>query len=124
MLEPLEDLPSGVIGFEAVGEVNAGDYEQVLHPAVDAAAADGRVRLVYVLGDRFAGYSPGAAWQDSKLGLEHLRAWDRVAVVSDLSWIEHLASLFGWMVPGEFRRFSLAEQDAAIAWVAHDPDAG
>jgi hypothetical protein len=37
----LEHLPPGVIGFEAVGEVDAGDYEQVLRPAVDAAASDG-----------------------------------------------------------------------------------
>lgn len=122
MLEQLEDLPSGVIGVEAVGEVDAGDYEKVLHPAVDAAATDGRIRLVYVLGDRFDGYSSGAAWQDAKLGFEHLRAWDRVAVVSDLEWVEHLVSLFGWIVPGEVRRFPLGEQDTAIAWVAGDSD--
>jgi hypothetical protein len=119
VLEPLKDLPAGVIGFEAVGEVEASDYEQILRPAVDDATADGgRIRLVYVLGDRFDGYSAGAAWQDMTLGLEHFRAWDRMALVSDLDWVEHLASLFGWMLPGDLRRFSLAELREAVDWAA------
>ncbi len=75
MIEPLADLPDGVIGFEAVGEVHADDYTGVLIPAVDAAAAAGGVRLVYVLGERFTGYSVGAGFEDARLGLGHLHAW-------------------------------------------------
>lgn len=59
MLQPLEDLPDGVIGFEAVGQVRATDY-----------------------------------------------------------WVKHAASLVGWMMPGEFRRFALAELPDAITWAA------
>jgi hypothetical protein len=120
MLQPLDDLPPGVIGFEAVGEVEADDYERVLDPAVDAAASDGRLRLVYVLGDRFTGYSAGAAWQDTRLGLTHLKAWDRLALVSDLDWVEHLVGLFGWMVPGDVKLFGLNELPRAIDWAAGD----
>ena len=68
MLEALTDLPEGVIGFEAVGEVTSADYEQTLDPAIDAI--DGPVRFVYVLGERFDGYTAGAAWQDAKMGVE------------------------------------------------------
>ena len=39
MIEILEDLPAGVIGFRAVGAVAASDYETVLDPAIDAAVA-------------------------------------------------------------------------------------
>jgi hypothetical protein len=120
MLQPLDELPPGVIGFEAVGEVEADDYERVLDPAVDAAANDGRIRLVYVLGDRFTGYSAGAAWQDTRLGLTHLKAWDRLALVSDLDWVEHLVGLFGWMVPGDVKLFGLNELPRAIDWAAGD----
>jgi len=118
MLEPLNDLPDGVIGFEAVGEVHSDDYTEILRPALDDAAAAEGIRLVYVLGARFAGYSAGASWQDSKLALEHHKAWQRTALVSDVDWIRHLASLFGWMMPGDFAHFPLAERDRAIAWVA------
>lgn len=75
---------------------------------------------MYVLGDRFTGYSAGAAWQDTKLGLAHLRAWDRLALVSDLDWVEHLVGLFGWMVPGDVKLFGLTELRQAIDWAAGD----
>lgn len=118
MLEELNDLPGGVIGFEAVGEIQADDYADVLVPALEAV--DGPLRLVYVLGDRFSGYRAGAAWQDAKLGLHHHGRWERVAIVTDADWIRHVAGLMGWMVPGKFEVFPLAERDAAIAWVAAD----
>jgi hypothetical protein len=120
MIEPLTDLPEGVIGFEAVGEVHADDYRTTLVPAIEAAADAGSVRLVYVLGDRFEGYSSGAAWQDTKLGVHHHGKWNRTALVSDVDWVDHLASLFGWMIPGDFKRFPLAERAEAIAWAAGD----
>jgi hypothetical protein len=120
VIEPLANLPANVIGFEAIGEVEASDYRDVLVPAIDAAAEQGEVRLVYVLGDRFKSYSMGAGWLDAKLGLRHFGAWKRAALVSDHDWVQHLVTVFGWMVPGEVKRFSLAEQDEAIAWAAGD----
>lgn len=118
MLEAIAELPDGVVGFEAVGEIHADDYRDQLIPAIEAH--DGPLRLVYVLGDRFTGYSPGAAWQDAKLGLDHHGRWARAAIVSDVDWVRHLASTFGWMVPGKFQVFSLAERDVAIEWAAAD----
>ena len=119
MFEPISGLPDGVIGFEAVGEVEASDYEGILVPAIKRAQAAGGVRLVFVLGDRFTGYSVGAMKEDAGL-VGHAGAWKKVAVVSDMGWVAHLSTVFGWMVPGQFKRFGLAERDAAIAWVA-DP---
>jgi len=120
VIEPLANLPDNVIGFEAVGEVEASDYHDLLVPAIDAAAASGEVRLVYVLGDRFQSYSMGAGWLDAKLGLRHFSAWKRAALVSDYEWVQHIVTFFGWMVPGEAKRFALAELDDAIAWAAGD----
>ena len=117
MFETMTGLPDGVIGFEAVGEVEATDYEDVLMPALARGAESGAVRLIFVLGDRFKGYSPGAMKEDAGL-VAHANSWKRTAVVSDLGWVVHLSTAFGWMVPGKFKRFGLAERDAAIAWVA------
>lgn len=118
MLQPLTDLPAGVIGFEAVGEVHADDYRTTLIPALEAV--DGPLRVVYVLGERFEGYSSGASWQDAKLGVEHHGHWHRAAIVTDIDWVRHLAGAFGWMVPGQFHVFHLADQADAVAWVADD----
>jgi hypothetical protein len=57
-------------------------------------------------------------WQDLKVGVEHLRAWKRIAVVTDIEWVDHMIALFGWMTPGEVRHFPLAQRDEAIAWAA------
>jgi hypothetical protein len=118
MIEPLPDLPDGVVGFEVVGEVVADDYTATLIPALEAAAATGEVNLVFVLGDRYDGYSAGAAWQDTKLGVRHHMHWNRIALVTDVGWITHVSTTLGFMVPGDFRSFPLADKDAAIAWAA------
>jgi hypothetical protein len=117
MMKELSDLPAGVIGFEASGRIRAEDYRDVVLPALERAAATGEVRFVIVMRD-FDGMSGGAVWQDLKVGFEHLRAWKRVALVTDISWMRDLTSLFGWMTPGETKTFPLAQQDEAIAWAA------
>jgi hypothetical protein len=117
MMKELSDLPAGVIGFEASGRIRAEDYRDVVLPALERAAAAGEVRFVIVMRD-FDGMSGGAVWQDLKVGFEHLRAWKRVALVTDIAWMRDLTSLFGWMTPGEVKTWPLAQQDEAIAWAA------
>ena len=115
MIQELSDLPSPLIGFELSGKVHAEDYRDVLLPAIEKAARAADVRIVLVIDD-FGGMSPGALWQDLKMGIEHLHAWKRIALVTDVEWIVHVTSLFGWMTPGELKHFSLAERADAITW--------
>ena len=119
MIRLLDGLPDGVIGFEAVGEVEAADYESVLDPAVAASvAANHKIRLLYVLGEEFEGYSGGAMWGDTKLGLKNWTHFEKVAFVSDRKAYVDAVRAFGWLIPGEVKTFSLAESDAARTWVA------
>jgi hypothetical protein len=120
LIKELTDLPSGVIGFEATGKLQVEDYRDVLLPAVERAATEGAIRCVIVISD-FDGLSAGALWQDLKMGVEHLRAWKRIALVTDIEWMTHMTALFGWMTPGEVKHFPLAERTAAIAWAAGEP---
>ena len=117
MIKELSDMPAGVIGFEASGRLRAEDYRDVILPALERAAAAGEVRFVIVMRD-FGGMSGGALWQDLKVGFEHLRAWKRIALVTDIAWMRDLTSLFGWMTPGETKTFPLAQLDDAAAWAA------
>src|SRR5438105_2937388 len=117
MLTTIPDLPPNVLGFEASGKLESGDYRDVLLPALQAAAATGDVRIVIVI-PAFEGFSGGALWQDLKMGVEHWRAWKRIALVTDVDWMIHGTQLFGWMTPGEVKHFALAERQAAIAWAA------
>jgi len=117
MIKEMSDMPAGVIGFEASGKMQAEDYRDVVLPALERAAAGGEVRFVIVMHD-FDGMSGGALWQDLKVGVEHWRAWKRIALVTDIEWMKQMTSLFGWMTPGEVKTFPLAQQGEAIEWVA------
>jgi len=117
VIELLTELPPHVVGFHAQGEVHADDYRDVLEPAVEEALAGGaKASLLYVL-DEDATYSAGADWQDAVLGVEHLRQWERIAVVTDAEWRRRMIHLFGWTLPGRIRLFGAGDQAQALAWL-------
>ena len=106
MIERITDLPDQVLGLKASGEVTADDYKQVLVPALEEKLGQHRkVRLLYVIGDGFTGYTGGAAWEDAKVGMKHLTAFERVAIVTDVDWIGNMVKAFGFVMPGEVRVF-------------------
>ena len=119
MIRLIDGLPESVLGIEAVGRVEASDYETVLDPAVEAhLERNDKLRLLYVLGEEFEGYAPGAALEDAKLGIGKWSSWERVAVVTDRDWLHDALKMLGWMFPGDARAFHLAEREEAIAWVS------
>ena len=120
MIKVIEDMPPGTIGLEAIGKVTDEDYERVLVPAVTAALERKDVRLLYVLGDEFDSYSPGAVWADTKLWAGHLTSWQKVAIVSDADWLENAVKAFGWLMPGEVKVFDDDDLDDAKEWLARD----
>lgn len=119
MIERIPDLPDHVLGFTAKGRVTAADYESVLIPAVEEALSRHlKVRLLYHLGGEFSGFEAGALWDDAKVGLRHLGAWERIALVSDVDWIRVAAKALGFAMPGQVRVFSNTELSAAKAWLS------
>jgi SpoIIAA-like len=123
MIRLLSDMPPGVLGLEAVDDIEKEDYENVFVPAVEAAIAEhGKVRLVYVLGHEFDEYEPEAVWEDVKLGVRHPSSFARMAVVTDARWAGPAIKIFSVLLPGKARAFGLAELDAAKRWAADDTD--
>lgn len=121
MIRRLDDLPAGVLGFEAEGELTAADYESVLAPALNAVTDDGgKLRIMFVFAGEFAGMEAGAMWQDLKMGVKDWKAWDRIALVTDQRWMRDATRMFAWAVPGEVKIFDTTERPAAIAWTAAD----
>jgi hypothetical protein len=114
----IEDLPAGIIGFEASGEVSAEDYRGTLDPLVERATSSGtKVRALAVLGSD-VDYKSGAMLEDAKLGLRNWSAWERVAIVSDDGRLREAIHLLGWMVPGEVQVFPADRRADAIAWLS------
>jgi hypothetical protein len=125
MIEVITDLPDRVLGFKAIGAVTAEDYKKVLVPAIEQKlAAHKRTRLLYVLGEEFASYTGGAAWEDAKVGMKHLTSFERIAVVTDVDWIENVVKALGFAFPAEVRVFDNDELDEARAWISEPASKG
>jgi len=119
MLTRMTGLPENAIGFEASGVVTGNDYETVLMPAVeDLLQRHARIRFLYYLGSAFESFEVRALWDDARVGLQHLRAWERIAVVTDVAWIRTAVHAFAFVVPGELRIYGNAEIAAARQWLA------
>ncbi len=115
----MDGLPDGVVGISVAGVIRAEDYAETIAPLVDAAAAGGgKIRLIYQIGPGFEAYTPGAVWSDARVGLMHLRDFERIAIVSDIEWIRHAVRAFAPLIPGDVHVFGNAELDGAKVWAA------
>lgn len=118
-MELLADLPDDVVGVRAIGEVDDDDYEDVLVPAIeDRLSRHDKIRLLYVLGPEFTGYDADAMWEDTKLGLKTFTSYERMAVVTDATWVRRAVKAFGWLIPGEVQVFHADQLAAARNWIA------
>ncbi|MCB0874851.1 MAG: STAS/SEC14 domain-containing protein [Solirubrobacterales bacterium] len=118
MVELIDGMANGAVGFEAKGEVTAADYEKVIVPAVEAALAEhDKVNLLYVLGSRFEGYELAAMWDDTKVGMGHLFAWERIGLVTDHDAYRRMVQGFGFLIPAHVRVFPTTALEEAKAWV-------
>lgn len=121
MIEQLPDLPEQVVGFIASGQVTASDYETAVIPAIESALkTHENVRILYQLGPAFTGFTSGAMWDDMKLGMSHLKAWDKIAIVTDLDWVAGAMRIFRFAMPCPVRIFSNSEFTEAARWISED----
>ena len=123
MITLLPDLPAPVVGLLASGQVTAHDYDSVVIPAIESRLqARQSVRVLYQLGPAFTGFTAGAMWDDAKLGLMHLKAWESIAIVTDSDWVRSAIRLFRFAIPCPLRLFSNAQFAEAVEWTSA-PDA-
>jgi hypothetical protein len=122
MVERLNDMPPGTLGFRVDGDVEREDYDNLLGPVLQTAAVGGGgLRTLYLIED-IDDIEPSALWADAKLGFDmgvrHHKEWVRSAIVTDIDWMARATKLFAWMIPGESKVFPIAELEQAKAWVA------
>ncbi len=121
MIDILTGFPDGVVAFAAKGKVTRSDYAGVLVPTVEEAfARHKKIRCYYELGPQFSGMDPGAAWEDFKVGLEHISGWEKVAIVTDVDWIRRAVNVLRFMMPGEVRVFAATQASEARKWITSD----
>ena len=121
MIERIDGMPTGTIGFRASGKLTREDYRNVLEPTLRAAADGGEIRMLFEI-TNFDGLEPAAWWDDVKtglgFGLGHHSAWKRSAIVTNVDWLAKAFQFFSWMTPGEVKVYGLDQRDEAQSWVA------
>jgi len=118
MIKLLPDMPANVVAISASGQVTGEDYAKTLVPAIEKALEHHKkIRLLYQLGPEFKKFTTTALWDDAKVGFHHLTDFERVAVVSDVTWIITMVTGIGLALPCEVRTFANDQLDQAMAWI-------
>jgi hypothetical protein len=119
MLRRMTDMPTGTIGFEAIGDVEDDDWEREVEPVLRREIADGRtVRLLYLLGPEARHVEGDAMGADTGFRARHASSFERVAVVSDEDWMRPALRALSFLLPGKARGFRVHDLPGAKAWLA------
>ncbi|MCW5772008.1 MAG: STAS/SEC14 domain-containing protein [Rhodospirillaceae bacterium] len=118
MIELLPESHDKVVGFRASGRLTDADYKQVLIPALEALLArHGKLDVLFLLDERFAGWDLTAAWDDARFGMAHRTDFERLAVVGGPDWLHRCIALAGFLMKGEIKVFPADRLGDAWAWV-------
>jgi len=119
MIEITSGTPDNLVVVVAHGKVTGEDYEKVFIPAIEAKfKSHKKIRLLYHLAEDFSGYTVGAVWDDAKLGLGHVTAFEKVAIVTDVHWIIEAVKFFSFFLSCPVKVFGNDQIAEANAWVA------
>ncbi len=110
------DGEAGVIEFVVEGGVTKAEYDAGVM-AMESVIADKGGLSALALVRSFSGMELAAWWKDIRWGVGHMGKVRRVAIVTDIGWIEAMTRASSVMVSAEVKTFPLAELEAARAWV-------
>jgi hypothetical protein len=122
LIERIDDMPAGTVGFRLEGDLSDADYKDILTPGLREAATAGEVRLMMV-GTK--GFDLGSlksrfeeARKDPELNLGHTKDWKRVAVVADANFLFRAAfPAFSQVIPVDMKLFGLKDEADAKTWI-------
>lgn len=118
MLEIMTGFPENVVAVSACGKLAGEDYDNLLIPVIEEKLKKhDKIRLLYLLGPDFAGFTAGALRDDAKACINHMTDVEKVAVVSNVDWIVSLTKLFSFIIPCPMKTFSNGQLSEAKAWI-------
>ena len=116
MLNSLKLTGHHVFGFEITQDLDQEDYIYVLDPLLERYG-DEKVNLLLYFGPSFQRMTFGAALEDLQLGLKHFNHFNKIAIVSDLKWLNHSIHFFAPLMPANVKTFSNKSLEVAKTWI-------
>jgi hypothetical protein len=82
------------------------------------------LRFLYELGPDFEGFTPGAAWEDLRLGMRSMRLFDGCAVLTDHPFLREAIGVANFLMPCPIRVFPSHKLEDALQWLQRLPGSG
>lgn len=122
MIEAQLFRDEGVAEVFPSGTLKAVDFEQLAALVDPFVEANGGLKGLMIVADRFPGWDSFAALAGHiRFVREHHRLIRRIAVVSDGVTLSLLPQLAKHFVQAEVRHFAFVEREAAMAWLRQAP---
>jgi SpoIIAA-like len=118
MFHIMPESQGKIIGIRATGKLTDLDYKEVLLPNLEALIKQhGKIRLLCFIDENFAGWEPGAMWEDAKFFFPHKNDFEKMAIVGGPKWVELMMKLFAPLMSGETRTFPGEQLPEAWEWI-------
>ncbi len=106
MITIINDAPENVAAFNATGDVNKEDFENLVIPYVKNKVEQfDELNYLLYLDTDLSNFTMGAWLQDALLGIKNLSKWNRAAIVTDKEGVQNFTDIFSVLMPGEFKSF-------------------
>ena len=87
------------------GKLKHKDYIDVLLPKLDEISKEGKIKALIEMND-FSGIELKAIIDDMKAGIKHRKDFEKIAVVTDSSWMSTAVNIFKHVYSSDIQTFS------------------
>ncbi len=106
-----------IIGLNIDGWIDTEDIERITK-LIEPRLKQGEKLRIYAEVNSWSGMSLGAFVKDLRFSLQHLKDFDKEAIVSDRKWLESLAAVTNTLFSSiEVKHFLPDEKDKALEWL-------
>jgi predicted component of type VI protein secretion system len=120
MIELLPTKTDNTIAFSISGKIDTNDFDRVANAIKQKLTTYNKLR-VYAEVNSFDGISLKAFLKDLQFSFQHLKNFEKEAIVSEKEWLQKLVSVSDKLFPSiEVKHFSFAEKDKALDWILRD----
>ena len=123
MVYHLHNLPSNIVGFNAIGNSTEKVFFVTIFPKVKQRIAKiEQLNYLLVQESTVKNFTADACLKDALTNIKKLTNWKRISIVSDSNAIKNFADLFNCLMSEEFKGFEHKDMLKAIDWVAEKTD--